>query len=71
MRAAEAQEQSVRAELQELLGAHDDLQGKWRKASKDIAVQSQRCIEVYFDEFTYVCVYVCACVCMCVCMYIV
>ena len=30
---------------QELLDAHDALQGKWRDASKEVALQSQRYIE--------------------------
>ena len=45
VRKAELSEEEARNELQELLDAHDQLQGKWREASKEVAVQSQRYIE--------------------------
>lgn len=54
--AAEHQEQAARVELEGLLSAHDQLQGKWREASMEVALQSQRCIEVRSRASLRVCV---------------
>lgn len=45
VKAAEESEGGSKSELASLLDAHDQLQGKWRAASKEMATQSARAVE--------------------------